>query len=112
MKKTKSVIDKNFKYDPNFKATEPTKILTATRGVTTVIRKLYGPVSEERLAKEQKDVEYRAEQLNPVPKRPERIERDPGAMSSGYVGRDEVRDTKHRQRTDRADRAGQPIRLT
>jgi hypothetical protein len=77
-KATRLVTRKDFALDPNFKSATPTATLTATRGTQTVVRKLYGPVTPERLAAEQKDVEYRAEQLNPVPKRPERIERVEG----------------------------------
>ncbi len=99
----KNTFDKNFKYDPNYVAATPTRVLKAVRGETTIIRKLYGPVTPEREAQEQKEVEHRAEQLNPVPKRPERFERDPGV----YVGRDEARDMKRQNRMDRADRAGQ-----
>lgn len=86
-KAKKTEFDKNFKHDPNFKAAKPTAVLKAVRGTQTVIRNLYGVVTPERLAAEQKDVEYRAEQLNPVQKRPERIERDPGV----YIGSDEAR---------------------
>lgn len=84
----------------------PTKVLTATRGQTIIVSKLYGPVDADRLALEQQTVEHRAEQLNPVPKRPERIERDPG-----MYGR-EREETKFRHRHDRADRAGQPFDQT
>lgn len=59
---------------PKFEPILPTKTLTATRGSVTVTTKLYGPVSPERLVKEQRATEYRAEQLVPVQKRPERIE--------------------------------------
>jgi hypothetical protein len=70
----------DFVHDPNFVAATPTKVLTATRGITTIVTKLYGPVDDARLALEQRMVEHRAEQLNPVPKRPERVFREPSPV--------------------------------
>jgi hypothetical protein len=61
--------------DPNFKSADPSAVLTAEKGPIKIVSKLYGPVDALRLAKEQAVVEYRADQLNPVPKRPERIYR-------------------------------------
>lgn len=43
--------------------------LTATVRGTKIVRHLYGPVDQSRLAREQKDVQHRAEQLAPVPMR-------------------------------------------
>lgn len=39
-------------------------IITATSGDVKVIRTLWGPVSQERLDRERKDVAYRATQLD------------------------------------------------
>lgn len=43
---------------------EPTKVLSATKGNTNVAFKLYGEVTEERLAKEQAELKRRVEQLS------------------------------------------------
>ena len=96
MSRKKTTVDTKPIDMSTFVPATPTKVLTATKGQTTIVTKLYGPVDDARLALEQRMVEHRADQLNPVPKRPERIERDPG----GYIGRDEVRDMKFR-RSDR-----------
>jgi hypothetical protein len=60
----------------DFPAIPVTKTLTRTVGNITVSVNLYGPVSDARLAKEQKELEYRVEQLTPIPPRPRR-ERTP-----------------------------------
>jgi hypothetical protein len=72
------------KFETEFVPLVPTKTLTATRGATTIVSKLYGPVDSARLMKEQQAVEYRADQLNPVPKRPERIRRIPSREELDY----------------------------
>lgn len=40
-------------------------ILIGKSGAVVVVTRLYGPVDDARLAKEQLIVQYRAEQLNP-----------------------------------------------
>lgn len=62
--------------EPEFVETLPTKVLTVTLGSVAVRTSLYGPVSPERLAKEQKEIAYRAAQLQPVQRREERVEFD------------------------------------
>lgn len=57
------------KPEVTYPAIPVTKTLTATDGNVTVTTKLYGEVSPERLAKEEKEIKYRANQLNPVPQR-------------------------------------------
>jgi hypothetical protein len=76
----------------------PTKVLTAVRGFTNITTKLYGPVDDARLALEQRIIDYRAEQLTPVPKRPERIVREPFQ----YIGNEEAKAMKR----DRAEVSG------
>jgi hypothetical protein len=66
----------------------PTKVLTATRGNTTIVTKLYGKLNDVRTAAEQFIADHRAEQLNPVPKRPERIYREPIAAER-YIDAEE-----------------------
>jgi len=64
--------------EPEFVPQTPTKILTATRYNTTIVRKLYGEVTPERLEREQREVNHRAEQLSTPPPRPSRPVREPG----------------------------------
>ncbi len=82
-------------FEKNFVVPEPTKVLTATRGPVTVITKLYGDVSDDRLVLEQRKTEFRAEQLAPVPKRPERIIFS--GREGNYIGADEVQEMKSRR---------------
>lgn len=62
--------------EPEFVEPLPTKVLTVTLGSVTVRTSLYGDVSPERLAREQKEIMYRAAQLQPVQRREERVEFD------------------------------------
>jgi hypothetical protein len=57
------------KIDFVYPAIPVTRVLTATVGPVTVVTKLYGAVSPARLDKEQKEVQYRAFQLSPLPPR-------------------------------------------
>lgn len=69
-------MNKKIEVNPNFIPQTPTKVLTATGlGGMTITTKLYGDVSPERLAAENAMLLHRIDQLQPYPKRPERIER-------------------------------------
>ncbi len=61
-------------HDKNYVPRTPTMSLTAEHGNVKVVTKLYGAVTPERLLKEQKATDHRADQLDP-PKRKERPER-------------------------------------
>jgi hypothetical protein len=80
-------------FDKNFVAPVATKVLTAERPGSRIVTKLYGVVTAERVEREQRECDRRAEQLAPQPKRVERIERVP----SQYIGDDEAQDIKRRR---------------
>lgn len=95
--KKKKVTRSELDIDTNYVAPKPTHILTATHGTVTVVTKLYGEVTPERIETEQRITMHRAEQLDPVPKRQEHFERDPVHREPGvYIGEDEARDMVHR----------------
>ena len=50
--------------EPIYVPLEPTLVQTATNGSVTITSKLYGPVDEERVMRNQREIEYRAEQLS------------------------------------------------
>ena len=84
--KSKGQTREDAEFYKNFVSPKPTKTLTATVGSVTVISRLFGEVSQERLDRETRDIQFRADQLNPVPKRPERIIRmeRPGPREEDY----------------------------
>lgn len=67
-----------------FPAKVPTFAFSTTVGAVTVQTKLFGPCNDARIAKEKAAAKYRAEQLTPIPPRPERIERPRYTPDSGH----------------------------
>ena len=45
---------------------EPTLVVTGNSGTTMVVRKCYGEMTPERADREKREVQYRADQLNPA----------------------------------------------
>lgn len=98
----KGMSREDIEFYKNFVAPTPSRILTATRSGVTVVTKLFGEITPERLDREQRETDHRAEQLAPVPKRPERFERDPVNQEPGvYIGDEEARDMMSRRRFER-----------
>lgn len=66
----------------------PTKVLRAQAGSSVVVRKLYGSVSPDRLARETAEVQHRAKQLigvNEPPSRPRlQTDRDGRPEEGGF----------------------------
>jgi hypothetical protein len=91
--KTSGESKEDREFDKNFVAPVATKVLTSERPGSRIVTKLYGVVSADRLEREQRMCDHRAEQLAPQPKRVERIERVPAQ----YIGDDEAQDIKRRR---------------
>jgi len=82
-------------YDKDFTPFTPTLVIAESVGAVTVVTKLFGELTPERVAKERKETAYRAQQLAPIEKRPQRERVIPARFDD--EGRDTEREMPRRR---------------